>query len=432
MRFMNTAGHIRHAALSFAAICLLIAGGCDLNVDNPNALDEDTVFTTDQGLLALVVGMQDRFAENVDGFVQGSALVTDEWGTGTRSLSSYRALLTGELIDPESGVILEPWSGAYDVINLADQVLANAGNVGLSSGAATGVSAVAKTFKGMSFGILGSQFERVILNPDAESPTLSPAAAAIEEAITLLESARTDYGGLSAADRSYLTTRVLGAGFDLGSTIDAMLARYYLEVGDYTNAIAAANRVDLSVRSMLPYPAPDLNPICNLSECGLQYVFPLASFATQAEPGDGRVAYWVEAASPTFTGTPDSVLIPLARYSGRNEGYLTYVPDEMTLIRAEAQARLGNLQAARDLINEVRTRTTVEPIAGLPALSAAQLPTLGSILTQILYERRYELYEQGLRWSDVRRLSAYSALLPTIDRYPVPQSECRSNPSLGC
>ena len=45
------------------------------------------------------------------------------------------------------------------------------------------------------------------------------------------------------ADLSGLT-KVLGPGFDLKNTIDAMLARYYLIAGKYQQAIDAAGRVD--------------------------------------------------------------------------------------------------------------------------------------------------------------------------------------------
>ena len=105
----------------------------------------------------------------------------------------------------------------------------------------------------------------------------------------------------------------------------------------------------------------------------------------------------------------------------------------MKLIRAEAHARLSDLPAARILINEVRTQATspvAEPVAALPALLDAQLPDLDAVLRQIAYERRYELYLQGLRWDDVRRLPGQTA--PTFTFLPLPSRECTNNPFADC
>jgi hypothetical protein len=108
----------------------------------------------------------------------------------------------------------------------------------------------------------------------------------------------------------------------------------------------------------------------------------------------------------------------------------------MLLIRAEAQARLGNLAQARTFINQVRTKTatatSITPGGGLPALTAAQLPTLEAVLRQVAYERRYELYLQGLRWEDLRRLGQFAGRQPKATFLPLPESECQINPNAGC
>ncbi len=75
----------------------------------------------------------------------------------------------------------------------------------------------------------------------------------------------------------------------------------------------------------------------------------------------------------------------------------------------------------------MRTQTGVEPDAGLPALPDEALDTLDEVLAQIAYERRYELYEQGLRWEDMRRLGEYIDEAPTYDFFPIPRQECITN-----
>jgi starch-binding outer membrane protein, SusD/RagB family len=107
----------------------------------------------------------------------------------------------------------------------------------------------------------------------------------------------------------------------------------------------------------------------------------------------------------------------------------------MLLIRAEAHARLGNLEEARRLINEVRTQCESpvnEPTAcSRPARRGRARGQLEDILAQIAYERRYELFQQGLRWEDLRRLGAVSSTgSPRQQFLPIPQSECLLNPNV--
>jgi hypothetical protein len=250
-----------------------------------------------------------------------------------------------------------------------------------------------------------------------------------------LNSARADIASVTDADLATFRSRVLGTSIDLRNTIDAMIARYSLIRSLYQPAIDAATRVSPTVLTTLTYPSPTTNPVQNLI-FSLGYIGGLASWATAAEAGDRRPNYWLNTTTATFKGTPDSTMYDFRKFAGPNDPFPLYLPDEMKLIRAEAQARLGNLQAAIDLINQVRTQTSStvdEPVAGLPALTAAQLPDLASILRQIAYERRYELFSQGLRWEDLRRLGTGNALSAvTFTFLPLPATECRTNINAGC
>lgn len=104
--------------------------------------------------------------------------------------------------------------------------------------------------------------------------------------------------------------------------------------------------------------------------------------------------------------------------------------EELVLLRAEAELGLGQLGAATSDLNATRQGSgNLAPLA--PGLSA------DSLLTDLLYERRYSLmWEQGTRWIDARR---YGLLLSTIPAnpppltgghvpsvMPVPESECQA------
>jgi len=406
---------------------------CDLNLENPNAPTESEVLNSVDGIIALAVGMQSRFAGGIADFLVPPSLVTDEWGTKTRALISYQSLLTGANFDRSYAVVQAPWADAYQTIKAANAVITHAPQLNLGPGLQAGLLSLAKLYKAMSFGMLVMEYEQVPVDIGVSGP--QPRSVVLDTLLALLESARTDYAGVAAADLAVLKSRVLGAGFDLPNTIDAMRARYYLIGGQYQQAIQAANAVSPSVLSVLTYPSPVHNPISDLSLL-TGYVAALKTFKDQAEPGDRRTGYWVDTSATPFKGVPDSTLLPLKKYSGANDAYPLYLPDEMKLIKAEAFTRLSQLDSAAFYVNAVRTQTTSpldEPVASLPALDpATELNTPAQLLAEIAYERRYELFEQGLRWEDTRRLGTAITTTPTLTFLPIPTQECDANPAAGC
>jgi hypothetical protein len=177
----------------------------------------------------------------------------------------------------------------------------------------------------------------------------------------------------------------------------------------------------------------------------LNYVGARREFFTEAAAGDARPAFWANRAAG-FPGNPDSVFTFRAYGGSRNDPHPLYLPDEMRLIQAEAHARLGRLDLAAALINAVRsegreangtcpaqpTSALPEPRGCLPPLAATALDTPAEVFAQILYERRYELFGQGLRWEDLRRLRDFTSERPVIEFLPYPQAECDRNPASGC
>lgn len=416
------------------ALCVLAGGACDLDLENPNSPTEEEVLIGPEGIISLAVGMQDQYASSVEDFILPSSLGTDEWGTQTRALASYRSLFLGEGFDRSFAVVEAPFANAYGVIKSANNLIEHADDVGLGPGTETGILALAKLFKAMALGSAIQIFEAIPIDVSVPGPVPQSREAVLDEVLTLLESARADLAGVTDDDLATFRSRVLGSGFNLRNTVDAMLARYHLIAGNYQDAIDAADRVDPGVLSMFTYTSPDVNPVYNLS-FGLIYVAPLASFMADAEPGDQRPAYWLQTSQEPFAGNPDSMLVNMSKYSNQGDPYPVYLPDEMKLIKAEAYTRLGQLGLAAPLVNEVRTQASAtldEPAAGLPELPPEALDTEAELLAQIAYERRYELYMQGLRWEDTRRLGTEITVTPIFDFLPLPEQECLTNPSDPC
>ncbi|MFN2421319.1 MAG: RagB/SusD family nutrient uptake outer membrane protein [Gemmatimonadota bacterium] len=417
------------------ALVALTVPACDLDQQNPNAPVEEVSVSDPEGIIALAVGMQGQFAGHIDAVVENSALITDEWGTTTLALASYQVLVTGIAIDPSFGTVSHAWLDMYRVIRSANLLIEHAPQVGLGPGIQTGIVALAKLYKGMSFYWLSEKYERAPIDVSVTAPTPVAREQVLAEAIVQLEAARSDLATVTDADLATFRSRVLGTGFDIRNSVDAYLARAYLAQGDYTQALAAARRVNLSVFSVFTYTATTPNPITQITTLGLRYTQPLRSFVEQAEAGDQRPDFWVNTTAATIRGNPDSILQANRKFVTTTEAFPVYLPDEIRLIIAEASARLGDLATAREMINAVRTGPSanpLDPVAGLPALTDAELATEAQVLTQIAYERRYELYMQGLRWGDTRRLDDFIAIEPTLEFFPVPLSECTRNPNAGC
>lgn len=418
---------IRLVAALGAAVVL---GGCDLDVTNPNSPTEEAVITDVNGVVALGVGIQGQFAQSIEDWVVTGALATDEWGTRTRSLLSYQSMFTGQNFENTYTLVATPYQNIYAIVKSANTLLSASGNLGLGPAFQAGINAHARLFKAMALGMGVMQYEHLAPDVAVGGAVLLPRADVRDTVLALLESARTELASFTDADLSAFTSRVMGSGVNLRATIDAMLARYYLQDEQYQKAIDAATRVSPTVLSTLAYPAPTTNPIWGLA-INIDYVGGTYNFVNAAEPGDRRPAYWLQTTTAPVAGNPgDSLSYTLKKYGTQNEAFPLWLPDEMKLIQAEAYARLNNLPQARTLINQVRTQASSpvdEPVAGLPALTDAQLPDLNTVLRQIGYERRYELFQQALRWEDTRRLPITSSV--TFPFLPLPSTECRDNPN---
>lgn len=420
---------------SLGLVAALGLGGCDMGLDltNPNSPTEQAALSNLDGVIATSLGMQDQLAASILSYVRAPALVTDEWGLTTRALAADRSLYTGEAIDASYGVVSEPYYNTYRVARTADVIIASVPGVsGISAGFAAGLTANAKLFKAMALGYAALHYDRLALGAAVEGATLVGRDEVLAEVIRLLESARSDLAPHDDAALAGFTSRALSTGFNLRNTIDAMLARYYLFTGQYAQADAAAARVNLAVVSLLAYPGTELNPIHNYSVIA-DYVAPLKSWVDQAEAGDRRTSFWVQTTATPVIGNPPDPLLPFNMYRNRNDPFPVYLPGEMLLIRAEAAARANNLPAAIAFINQVRAKasTATTPGAQLGPLPAT-IDTQAEVLAQIAYERRYELFSQGLRWEDLRRLSPYVTQAPSVNFLPIPSRECTSNPNADC
>jgi starch-binding outer membrane protein, SusD/RagB family len=407
----------------------LVAGGCDLDLNDPNFPTEEVVFGDGNNLLAIGVGIQAEMAGLMGPFIFSSSITTFEMGAGAQTFPNFQNADVGSELETGQYLSEAPWGGGYRVIKLANDLLRAVPDANLRAGTASGLLALARTFKAMTFAQLATLFPAAPIEAGIDNPNVAFAdrEVLLAEAISLLEAARAGLAATPLSDE--FRTQVQAPGFDLGVTIEAMLARYNLMAGNYAAAAAAAEGVPAAGRSEFRFSATDRNSVFVIMySSGNPYqVRARQLFRTEAEPGDQRVPYWV---TPAAIAGANFVLDDLAKYRAADEPIPVFLPDEMRLIRAEAAARLNDLATARDLINEVRTQCNVtgEPAACLEALDAGDLPTQAAVLAEILKQRRYELFLQGLRFDDLRRFDAPRK----YDFLPIPQSECDRNTSAPC
>ncbi|MCH8254396.1 MAG: RagB/SusD family nutrient uptake outer membrane protein [Gemmatimonadetes bacterium] len=120
-------------------------------------------------------------------------------------------------------------------------------------------------------------------------------------------------------------------------------------------------------------------------------------------------------------------------YTSATTGIPIIRNEELILLRAEANLRLGNFGLASDDLNILRGAAGLVDI-DLSTMNATQR------IDELLYNRRYSLLFEGHRWIDMRRYDRLSDLLldPSLRvhaRFPFPVSECDARvppPSQGC
>lgn len=229
---------------------------------------------------------------------------------------------------------------------------------------------------------------------------------------------------------------------------DGLLARIYLNMGDYENAKTFASNALSNFNVLLDY-----NSLPNI-------LFPFTAY-----PGNKEILFWSVAFNYTISSLgyaiADTALFNsyndndlrktkfyystggVHKFQGcyaRGAGYFAGIAtDELYLIRAESYARLGNSSKALEDLNTLLIKRWKNTIPYIP-LTATDA---NDALNKILAERRKELpFTLPLPWDDLRRLNIDSRFAKTLTRnlngqiytllpndnkyvYPIPPDEIR-------
>jgi len=440
-----------------------------LNIQPTSTIDASTAFSSSSDVLASLVGcyaglqstnlyggylqfMTDLLADNGDeSFV----------GTFTQPQEAQRKTL---LI--YNTQVSATWLSAYDVINRTNNVLANLGKLDTPAQQAS-AEGEAKFIRSLVYFDLVRAYGKDWNDgtpannlgvPLVLTPTLTVADALPVPRNTVAEVYNLVITDLTTAEARLATGGPLNAFSATRYACAGLLARVYLQQGNYTAAATAANRALSQPNSGLnafygtnfgfstsnvtsasipittnANTAEDIFTIQITAQSGTNQlntfyarnrradVNVLPQFTGLFESGDSR-------ATLLTTPTNAAPAIFTRKYDAQYGNVKLMRVSEMLLTRAEANFRAGTTTGATPLadINTIRNR------AGLSALSSVTL-------SQILRERRIELAFEGFRLGDLKRnqesttdplTGATIAWNSSRLVFPIPFRELNANPNL--
>jgi starch-binding outer membrane protein, SusD/RagB family len=433
--------------ISTVIICGLFTG-CDkyLDLEPSQNISENIALTSDENVKHVLIGAYAQFA--LPGIYGGNILRNAELLGGTDELQwvgTYidpRQIANKKMIATNSEAEVQ-WEDSYKVINTVNNILSALAIV--KDADRDRVQGEALFLRGLMYFDLvrffADQYQFGTANTQYGVPLLLTPTQGINAGSFVTRNTVDEIYNQVISDLSTAVTKLPADNgvYASSGAASALLARVYLQKGDYANARDAANTViGAGNYSILPSYAEVFNQDNNTAE---------DIFATQITPQD-RFSSMTEFFSiPEFGGRTGDIEILAAHLNlypaGDQRSDLFFVGEaaercgkwnnqygvinlirfaEMYLIRAECNQRLSTAVGDTPLadFNVIHTR------AGLA-------PATTVTLDDILLERRLEFAFEGFRIHDQRRTHANVGSLPYNDPsllFPIPARELEANPNL--
>ena len=411
---------------------LLTAIGCTKDYTNPAALPEEEVFTDARATTGAAVGLQRRYAVSrasslfnlvtANGFVTRELILLNAGNIPEAQLNTG-----GGTVDGTNTVLEGLWINSNKIIFDADRIISSAETFADKS-YASGLIGYVTIFKALSLGNMAMFWEKVP-SGIGENVTFVDRMEGFKMAITAIDKALADINNAPISS-GFLTN--IPPGIDIINTLHALKARYALFMGNYTEALASANKVDITKRSTLNFDNANLNPIFESATSSNNVFQPVDStlglpVGLRPDAADRRVQFYTSI---------NATVSPRFRISGFGAGATTpwpiYTPGEIMLIKAEAYARQSPPDLANALIelNRVVTKTPAQDPYGIGAsLQPIAGPLTQAQILELIYKhRQIELFMQGMRLEDMRRFGR-----PLSERkrnfFPYPFRERDNNPN---
>lgn len=416
--------------IGLLAVSLLPLSSCKKDYTNPAAVPIGQAFTSPQAMTGVVTGLQRLYTAGrgsslynriaLDGLLTNQLIVLNQGNT-----SEYQLQLGSGSVDGTNTILGGLWTTSNKIIFDADKVISSAANLG-DKNYASGLIGYATIFKALALGDLAMFWEKIPAGI-GQNVTFNDRADGFTRAITDINAA---LAAIAANPISAAVLNNLPAGINIENTLHALKARYSLFTGNYAQAITEANAASQSIPSTFTFTTVNLNPVFETAT-STNNVYAPANLnmglpaGLQPDPTDQRLPFYIStnATAPTY------------RVRGFGVGSVTpwpvYLPGEMTLIKAEAYARMATPDLVNALIelNKVVTKTPASDIYGVGAgLLPVAGATQGQVLDLIYKHRSIELFMSGMRLEDMRRFAR-----PNAERrrnfLPYPFLERDNNPN---
>jgi starch-binding outer membrane protein, SusD/RagB family len=389
----------------FASVAMMGLSSCQKEYLNPSTASETQVVSDVDGLVALANNLPLRYAvgRQSPGYtiIATGGLTTKELTVlNAGNLDEDQLSRGGTGVDGNNAVVRNLWSQLNIVKGNSDLILNNLNKVS-DPGLKSGLQAYASIYRALAVGTM-AQFWQQVTVETASNAKFIARDEALRQAIAILESAQTTI--TSTPVPAAFTARMV-PGLDIPNTINALIARYALFVGDNAKAIAAAGKVTASSKSSWTFDDVTRNPIWDTALSNVNVFQP--SSLNMGLPADLAPATADKRIDFFFTSRTATAGIFKGKgfFTSNSSAMPVYLPGEMSLIIAEANARTNNLDAAITALSSVLTKKTDSWGIGadLPAYSGDK--TSAAILTEVYRNRRIELFMSGMALEDSRRFA---------------------------
>lgn len=426
--------YIQYSLLFAAFFCILAA--CKKDYQDPSGPSSSQAYSTPTTLASAAVGLQAWYAKDRTGILytgvtSGSLLTGETFVTNPGNTDEAQIGTGGSSILNTNAVVTGMWAVSNKIRFEADSILRSTDVVVTDKGFASGIIGYASIFKALAIGVQANFWEQI---PDV---TGKPDDITTDvKFITGKQGYTLAVATLDNAINAITTTPIsssfgvnVPATVDIINTLYALKARYALYAGDYVTAMAAANKVDLKVKSTLAFNAQVTNPIYTLVTATNNIYNVIDSsmglpVSLQPNLADQRVPFYIvrpPSNKPRFNingfFNTNVTAVPL------------YLPGEIMLIKAECFARQHDVPNGLLELNKVVTKKAADDVFGvgaaLPPVSATSEPEL----LQLIYQhRRIELFMGAQELEDSRRFGR-----PVAERkrnyFPYPFVERNDNPN---
>ncbi len=432
--------------LSVLLVGSVLLGGvaCELEpIQNPNGPTQESVLNgaSRADLRLLAVGLESNLRNDMSFYYTTASIIGREYYDLRNTDPRYTGELLGAgpsagFLDANGFLTTRAYGVLYGVVRNAEILITatNNANASLTEQEESALLGYATALKGYALLLLANrQYDNGIRldtrDPDNLGPFTSSAAESYTGVQAILSDAATRLGAAGTASFPF----ALSSGFEGFNTpanflefVRALQARVALYQGNKPQTLTFLSQsffdigadLDLGAYHVFGASGNDVrNPLFFVP--GQDRYFITADFLASAESGDSRIDAYTEPFPAPVVADGITGTVQVTKYASNVSPVAIIRNAELILIYAEANIGTNNTEALRAL-------NVIRAAAGLPA-SAANSDT--DLLNEVIRQRRYELFAEGHRWIDLRRLGRLGDIV--VDRpgdevfvqFPTPVSE---------